>query len=352
MKKSAVVIFPGRGTYGKDELGYLTRHHADKIDFIAGVDEWRAQHGREMVSSLDSAKNYSASKHASSINASAIIYTCALADFADINRDKFEIAAVCGNSLGWYLTLAAAGALNQANAIRLVDTMGALMEEKGVGGQLIYPFVDEDWRASRTHERAIANALHAGRTDGNAFLSIRLGGMAVLAGDDAGMAAMEKSLPKVEDRYPFRLARHAAFHTPLLAHVSDAAFKELGQELFEAPDMPMIDGRGAIWTRNATDAGALHRYTLGQQITETYDFSKSVEVAIKEFAPDALILAGPGATLGAAIAQELIRHRWLGLESKADFSALQESDPFLLAMGREDQRRHVALTHGPGDASK
>ena len=23
MKKSAVVVFPGRGTYGKDELGYL-----------------------------------------------------------------------------------------------------------------------------------------------------------------------------------------------------------------------------------------------------------------------------------------------------------------------------------------
>jgi len=341
MKKSAVVIFPGRGTYGKDELGYLARHHSNKAEFIAGVDQWREQQGRATVSSLDSAKSYAASKHASSINASAIIYACALADFADINRDKFEIAAVCGNSLGWYLTLAAAGALNQANAIRLVDTMGALMEEKGVGGQLIYPFVDEDWRASRTHERAIANALHAGRTEGNAFLSIRLGGMAVLAGDDAGMAAMEKSLPKAEERYPFRLARHAAFHTPLLAHVSGAAFEQLGPDLFTAPDIPMVDGRGAIWTRNATEADELHQYTLGQQITETYDFSKSIEVAIKEFAPDVLILAGPGATLGAPVAQELIRHRWLGLESKADFSARQKSDPFLLAMGRKGQRRRV-----------
>ncbi len=339
-KKSAVVIFPGRGTYGKDELGYLARHHSNKTEFITGVDQWREGAGRETISSLDNAKTYSAAKHASSINASAIIYACALADFADIDRDRFEISAVCGNSLGWYLTLAASGALNPANAIRLVDTMGALMEESGVGGQIIYPFVDEDWRASRINEKAIGDAVHAGRTAGNAFLSIRLGGMAVLAGDEAGIAAMEKSLPKTQ-RYPFRLARHAAFHTSLLAHVSSAALEQLGPELFTAPTTPIIDGRGAIWTGAATDTNALHQYTLGQQITETYDFSKSVEVAIKEFAPDVLILAGPGATLGAAIAQELIRHRWLGLTSKADFSAHQKSDPFLLAMGREDQRRLV-----------
>ncbi len=339
MKKSAVVIFPGRGTYGKDELGYLARHHEQKRDFIAGVDEWRASQGRERVSALDSAKTYSAAKHASSINASAIIYTCALADFADINRDRFDIVGVCGNSLGWYLTLAAAGALSPENAIRLVDTMGELMEEQGQGGQLIYPFVDEDWRASRTRQKAVADALHAGRTEGQAFLSIRLGGMAVLAGDEAGMAAMEKSLPKAEERYPFRLARHAAFHTPLLNHISEAAFKTLSSDLFERPQVPMIDGRGTIWTSHATDLDALYQYTLGRQIVETYDFSKSVEVAIKEFAPDCLILAGPGATLGAAIAQELIRHRWLGLESKSDFAARQKDDPFLIAMGREDQRK-------------
>ena len=338
MKKSAVVLFPGRGTYGKDELGYLARHHADKADFIAGVDQWREAQGRETVSALDARKTYSAAKHASSVNASAIIYTCALADFAAIDRTRYDVVAVCGNSLGWYLTLAAGGALSPDNAIRLVDTMGALMEEKGVGGQLVYPFVGEDWRQSRAHEKAVAEALHAGRTAGEAYLSIRLGGMAVLAGDEQGMPAMEKSLPPVEGRYPFRLARHAAFHTPLLEHVSNAAFDALGSELFQGPALPMIDGRGAIWSPRATDTDALYQYTLGTQIVETYDFSKSVEVAIKEFAPDRLILAGPGATLGAPIAQELIRWRWRGLESKADFAALQKEDPFLIAMGREDQR--------------
>ncbi|PQA86845.1 acyl carrier protein [Hyphococcus luteus] len=339
MKQSAVVIFPGRGTYGKDELGYLARHHDDKAAFIQGVDDWRASQNRETVSALDNAKTYSAAKHASSLNASALIYTCALADFAAIDRETYDIVAVCGNSLGWYLTLAGAGAVNEANAIRLVDTMGALMEAEGKGGQLIYPFVGEDWREARANEKAIGEALHAGRTAGEAYLSIRLGGMAVLAGDEAGMTAMEKSLPKAEGRYPFRLARHAAFHTPLLTHVSDAAFDALSADIFEAPQLPMIDGRGAVWTPHGSDLDALYQYTLGHQIIETYDFSKSVEVAVKEFAPDRLILAGPGATLGAPIAQELIRWRWKGLTSKADFSAMQKQDPFLIAMGREDQRK-------------
>ena len=168
-KKTAIVIFPGRGTYGKEELGYLTRHHSDKAAFIDGVDAWRSSQNRTPISALDSAKSYAASKHASSINASALIYTCALADFAAINRDKIDIIGVCGNSLGWYLTLAAAGALNPDNAVRLVDTMGALMEEQGVGGQLIYPFVDEDWRFSDARMKAVSDALHAGRTEGSAL---------------------------------------------------------------------------------------------------------------------------------------------------------------------------------------
>lgn len=341
MKKSAVVIFPGRGTYGKDELGYLSRHHANKTDFIAGVDAWRESQGREAVSALDGRKAYSAAKHTSSVNASAIIYACALADFADINREQYDIVAVCGNSLGWYLTLAAGGALTPQSAIRLVDTMGALMETQGVGGQLVYPFVDEEWRESLSNVKAVSEALHAGRTKGQAYLSIRLGGMAVLAGDDKGMAAMEKSLPQAEGRYPFRLARHSAFHTPLLSHVSEAAFQTLNADIFQGPVIPMIDGRGAIWSPNASDTDALHQYTLGTQILETYDFSKSIEVAIKEFSPDCLILAGPGSTLGAPIAQELIRWRWKELTSKADFAALQKQDPFVLAMGREDQRKQV-----------
>jgi len=341
MKQTAVVIFPGRGTYGKTELGYLSRFHSDKTDFLKHIDNWRASAGRIKISDLDSAKAYSAAKHATSENASALIYACALCDFASIDHDKFDVVAICGNSLGWYMSLAAGRALNNQNAIRLIDTMGALMEEHGTGGQLVYPMVGEDWRPSDERQAAIDTALLTGAKAGAAHLSIHLGGTAVLAGDEAGLEAIEKSLPVAEDRYPFRLARHAAFHTPLLRNVSDIAQAMLAAEMFERPSTPLIDGRGAIWSPYSTNIEALYNYTLRHQIVETYSFSKSVEVAIKEFSPDKLILAGPGSTLGAPIAQCLIEHGWKDISSRAEFMDRQKVDPFLLAMGREDQRALV-----------
>jgi [acyl-carrier-protein] S-malonyltransferase len=45
--------------------------------------------------------------------------------------------------------------------------------------------------------------------------------------------------------------------------------------------------------------------------------------------------------LGGAVAQSLIQHNWLGLQNKKDFISLQKTDPFILAMGLEDQRKLV-----------
>ena len=46
MREKAVVICPGRGTYGKSELGYLQKHHRDKTEFIGAIDGYRKQQGQ------------------------------------------------------------------------------------------------------------------------------------------------------------------------------------------------------------------------------------------------------------------------------------------------------------------
>ena len=43
------------------------------------------------------------------------------------------------------------------------------------------------------------------------------------------------------------------------------------------------------------------------EVTTTYNYSCAIEVAIKEFAPDILIILGPGSTLGAPTAQTLLK---------------------------------------------
>ena len=341
-KETAIVIAPGRGVYGQSELGYLQKWHSQKQHFLRGIDTHRIEHDRPAITLLASAAKYASSRHATSKNASALIYACALADFSDIALDRFDIVAVTGNSLGWYLALAAAGALSPEAAMTLIDTMGHLMEDHGVTHRVVYPLVDAEWRASTERAAAVEQAMRSAASlkGSTVYHSIHLGGMAVLAGNEAGLVALEEALPQADDRFPFRLARHAAFHTPLLEHVSHLARAALPPTQFQRPTIPMIDGRGTIW-RPYDDLTSLWDYTLGEQITTTYDFSAAIEVAIKEFAPDRLIILGPGSTLGPPVAQALIQHEWRGIDNKACFARTQGDDPFVLAMGIEEQRRRV-----------
>jgi len=346
MRQTAVVICPGRGTYTKNELGYLKKHRPAAIEaLLAGLDGRLEALGEPTVTALDNAPKFSLKTHTPGEYASTLIYACSAADFAAIDREKYEIVAVTGNSMGWYTALALGGALDDEAAFTVIHTMGSMMKGGVVGGQLIYPVVDDDWRPDPDKVEMVRRAVaEVGAMDGcEAYLSIRFGGYAIIGGNAAAFAVLMKALPATQDgKYPFVLVNHAAFHTPMMYGVSATACEVLGPQLFTKPQLPLIDGRGVIWQPYSTDTTALRDYTLRQQVYETYDFTKAVQVALKEFAPDKLILLGPGSTSGGAVAQILIGMDWLGLRSKSDFSERQAEDPVLLAMGREDQYRLAA----------
>lgn len=339
MTRSAVVICPGRGSYNKPELGYLARHHGPRRDLIAGFDAIRAAHGQETVSDLDAATGFSVARYSRGDVASPLICAASLADARALAPD-IEVVAVTGNSMGWYIALAAAGAVTPDDGFAVVNTMGALMQEHLIGGQLIYPVTGEDWRDDPDRRAGLLAILAEidGRDGQVLRLSIDLGGMLVLAGNEPGLAAFESAVPVVQDRYPLRLPNHAAFHTELQRPVALAGRDRLQTIAVGQPAVPLVDGRGAIWWPGASDPDALWSYTLGHQVTETYDFTRAVQTAAREFAPDLFILTGPGNTLGGAVAQSLIRANWLGLSDKAAFQRRQGDSPFLISMGRQDQR--------------
>ena len=344
--KTAVVICPGRGTYGKAELGYLKRHFSDRAQ-LAGFDAARAALGQETLSELDSAPSYASGRHTRGDNASGLIYAATLGDFRAIDDNSVEIVAVTGNSMGWYSALAVAGALTGEAGFELVNTMGTLMHEASIGGQIIYPFMDEDWRpnpARKAELLALADEI-SGRADHVLTLSIDLGGMLVLAGNDAGLAAFESAVARVQGRFPMRLTNHGAFHSRLQAPVAERGRARLFPDIFGQPRLPAIDGRGAIWWPRATDRDALRDYTLGHQVTESYDFTRAIEVAAREFAPDLFIVTGPGTTLGGAVAQSLILANWRGMGNRDDFRARQENAALLVSMGMAEQRGIVSKTN-------
>ena len=340
--KTAVVICPGRGTYNAGELGYLKQRFQDKA-LLRRFDEMRTSLDLETLSSLDGAERFSLAKHSRGDNASALIFAATLGDFLAIDRTEIDIVAVTGNSMGWYSALTLGGALSPEDGFTVVNTMGALMQAALIGGQTVYPFVDDEWRKDDARKSELLSLIDDinSRADATLAMSIDLGGMLVIAGDVAGLDAFERAVPRIQERFPMRLGNHAAFHTALQAPVAAEGRKRLAPDLFRQPQFPLIDGRGKIWQPDATEIEELWRYTLDDQVVKPYDFTHAVRIAAREFAPDYFIVTGPGATLGGAVAQSLILSEWRGMTSKADFQALQNADPFLISMGRNDQSRLV-----------
>jgi [acyl-carrier-protein] S-malonyltransferase len=339
VKEKLLVICPGRGTYNATELGYLKRHHNGGGDLVARLDAYRAAQGQPTISELDTAEKYSPSVHMPGDNASLLIYACALADFAAIDRERYEIVAVTGNSMGWYLALACAGVLDFDGGARLVNTMGGLMHEKGTGGQLVWSMADADWRIDPA-KAAEVNAVLSEVDYRNVHISIRLGAMIVFAADDGGQKWLMERLPK-DDRFPLKLNYHAAFHSPLLDHIVPMAKAANPATDFGEGAIPAIDGIGRIWSPKAFDPAAIYDYTLGAQINRTYDFTRTVQVAAREYCPDKIVVLGPGTTLGAPVAQALIQCGWRGLSGKADFQARQAENPLLISMGMDEQRAYA-----------
>ncbi|MGX7894534.1 ACP S-malonyltransferase [Tsuneonella sp. HG222] len=334
---TAVVVCPGRGTYNAPELGYLARHFPDPA-LIARFDAERAAAGQDTLTALDGAERFALARHSRGDNASGLIYAASLGDFLSLDRDGVEIVAVTGNSMGWYTALACAGALSAQDGFTLANTMGTLMQAALIGGQTVYPWVGEDWvpRPERKAELLALAAQHG------LALSIDLGGLLVLAGETAALDAFEKAVPPAQGRFPMRLGNHAAFHTGLQEPVAAQGRARLPADPFGQPGLPLIDGRGAIWWPGASDLAALHAYTLGHQVTQTYDFTRAITVAAREFAPDLFVVLGPGTTLGGAVAQSLIAANWRGMGSRKDFKTRQAENPLLIAMGMPEQRARVS----------
>ncbi len=335
-----VVVCPGRGTYGRAELGSLARHHAG-APLLAAYDAARVAAGEPTITALD-AGPWDEALHGAGRHAAPLIHAATVLDAQALRG--VEVVAVTGNSMGWYGALAVAGALAPDAAFRLAGTTARLIGEQAEGGgQIVVPHMGAEWHDDPARRRDLLALVGqiAARSGHDLSLSIDLGGMFVLGGNAAGLAAFSREVTGVEAPFPLPLPGHAAFHTPLVAPAAAAARAALADLAPVQPRLPMIDGRGAIWWPGASDLAALMAYTLGHQMVAPYDFTRAITVAAREFQPDAFVVTGPGTTLGGAVAQALIRARWRGMTGRSDFTVAQAQAPIMISMARADQRARV-----------
>lgn len=329
----AAVVFPGRGSYSPTSLGSLTAGHP----WVRRADEIRSQMELPPLSAIDAAERFDPAVHLRPVNASPLTFISSLLDAERIAGDH-QVTVVVASSTGWYASLAASGALGFDDAFRLVQEMANVADADLPGGvaELIYPLNDEAWHPDATYAAAL-DAAFAG-LNGDAHRALELGPFALVAGTSTGIGRLARKLPPVTiaDRaYPLRLARGDALHTPLRAELAEAAAGRLEGLEWQRPSVALVDGRGARHTPWSADPGDLAAYTLHDHPCRTYDFATGFRVALREYAPDVVLLPGPGSTLGAACAQIIVGEGYAGVRSREDFEVAQGgSTPILLSVRR------------------
>ncbi len=337
----ALIVCPGRGSYGRALLGTLRadgRGDDSAGEILNWLDDYRRGLGRPTLRTLDADVRFSPRRHMAGEHASLMTFGYTLADYACLAPESVRPVAVTGNSMGWYTALAVSGVLPLDEGARLVETMGAVQADNVIGGQVLYPICGEDWRPDPDLETTIQGAL---ALDG-VYLSIRLGGTAILGAADP--RALLKALPKLtrgRREYPIQLPLHSAFHTPLLAETGAWAREALADLRLQTPVVPLVGGDGRCWRRWA-DLEAMFGYTLGTQVETPYDFTAALTAALGDYAPESVICLGPGDTMGAPVAQAMIRTGWHGLRDRTDFLEAQAAPtPLVISMARPAQRALV-----------
>ena len=313
-------------------LAASSREAKDAVDEVVAAF-------RTPVREIDAAKLVDEKIHGAGENASALIAACVLADHRMLERSGREIVGVTGNSLGFYTALGAAGALSLADTGRLVEEMAALQAAHGTGGQLIAPAVGDDWRPDPARDSALSGAVERG----DAWLSVDLGSFRVLGARDAG--ALARSLPAMPHggrEYPLVLPGHAAFHTPLADGVA-AAVREGWTLGWRAPRRHLVLGNGALVTPWSADPAALATYTLREQVVTPLRLAAAVRVGLRELAPEVIVLAGPGESIGGSLGAGILAEGWRGLRDRDAFKERQAADPVLIATARAEQRARLVV---------
>jgi len=343
-----LVVCPGRGSYDRRALGQLG-DRSDAVDAIVDrCDAWRARHDRPTIRALDSAEAYRSSLHVAGEHASLLTFACSMADLASLDRSRFEIVGVTGNSMGWYTAMAAAGALTLDDAIELVDTMGWYQHKHVIGGQVLVPCFGDGQLESPRRIAEIEAALDRCRAAGHtAEWSIHLAGYAVLGADRDGVKLLLEQLEPVtigSRTFPVQLPLHSAFHTSLLQATSSRAAHDLAHLRPTAPDIPLVDGRGTVWRPRHADGEAMWRYTLGHQVCRPYDFTTAVRTALRHTGAQAVVMLGPGNSLGGPLARLLVHEGWRGIRSSSALSEAQAGEaPPLLSFGVAAQRQRLVV---------
>ena len=210
-------------------------------------------------------------------------------------RARLLVRAAAGHSLGEYTAWHAAGALELADAVRLVRRRGELMHDAGVVtpgtmaailGTLERPIDEICEQASREAGRVVAANYNTDE-------------QIVVSGEVSGVERAMELAREAGAKRAMRLAVAGAFHSPLMAPAAAGLSDAIERAPFQEPVFPVYSNVSA---GPVTEAAA-GRQLLAEQLTSPVRWAQLVRSMAARW-PEALwVELGPGAVLGGLVAR-------------------------------------------------
>jgi [acyl-carrier-protein] S-malonyltransferase len=227
------------------------------------------------------------------INTQPALLTASIAALEVLKSEGFAAQFTAGHSVGEYAALVCAGALDFADAVKLVRKRGELMHEAGqkTGGAMaaIIGLSAEDVQA------AVAAAQSAGAVDvanyNSPVQTVITGEPAAV--EEAGRIAKEKGAKRV---LPLKVS--GAFHSRLMKSAGQAMRAELECVKISDPTIPVVANVSADYVRTANEV----RSTLAEQVSGSVRWVECVKRIAADGA-EAFVEVGPGSVLAGLISR-------------------------------------------------
>ena len=229
------------------------------------------------------------------------------------------VRAAAGHSLGEYTAWHAAGALELADAVRLVRRRGELMHDAGVVtpgtmaailGTLERPIDEICEQASQEAGRVVAANYNTDE-------------QIVVSGEVAGVERAMELAKEAGAKRALRLAVAGAFHSPLMAPAAAGLSEAIARAPFQAGEFPVYSNVSAGPVTEAAEG----RRLLAEQLTSPVRWAQLVR-SMAERWPEALwVELGPGAVLGGLVSRLVRGARTLSCGTPSEVEKLLTTIP-------------------------
>lgn len=213
----------------------------------------------------------------------ALVTTC-LAMTRVIREKGIRPDITAGLSLGEYAAIAAAGGMEELDAVRLVRTRGILMQNTVPAGEGAMCAVI----GMKTGQ--IEEVLN-GREDVS-IANYNCPGQIVITGRTSAVEEAQEALKEAGARRTVMLNVSGPFHSPLLIPAGEALWKELEKTAFSKLQIPYVTNVHAETVQDISQTKEL----LKKQVSSPVKWMQSMDHMIAE-GTDTFVEIGPGKTL-------------------------------------------------------